>query len=94
MTEIFIPMKAMPLNCGDCGCLKWDVFVESIDRTINGILTKAGKIIKLRCSKCKLEYELDDGCIGGSKGTFRANKLKEQKPVTQEQIDNDTELTA
>lgn len=94
MVEIFIPMKPVVLNCGHCGCLDWSVLVEPVDKTIKGIYTKAGKLIKLECQRCKFRYNLEDGCVGGSKGAFRANKLSEQKPVTQEQIDNDTGLTS
>ena len=94
MADIFIPLKSVVLNCGNCGCLDWSVRVEPVEKTIKGILTKAGKLVKLECQRCKFIYELEDGCVGGSKGTFRANKLNEQKSVTQEQIDNDTGLTS
>lgn len=94
MVDIFIPMQSMPLNCGGCGFLGWKVFVEPITKTIKGIETKAGKVIKIECGRCHMIYELEDSCIGGSEGSFRANKASKSKPVTQEQIDNDTNITA
>ena len=94
MVDIFIPMKSVQLNCGECGFLGWKAFVEPITKTIKGIEAKAGKLITVECGRCHMIYELNDSCISGSKGTFRANKLNEQKSVTQEQIDNDTRLTS
>ena len=95
MSDILIPFKPFPANCGHCGSLYWSVFVEPVDKVIKGIKTKAGRLVKLECTRCKTVYELEDGHLGGGKVTLRGDKRSEQTtPISQEQVDAGKDLSS
>ncbi len=95
MPDILIPFKPFAVNCGHCGFLGWKVFAEPVDKVIKGIKTKAGKLVKLQCGRCRTIYELEDGHLGGSKITLRGDKRKEQTtPISQEQVDAGKDLSS
>ena len=95
MSDILIPFKPFPVNCGHCGFLQWKILVEPVDKVIKGIKTRAGRLVQLECCRCRLIYELEDGHLGGSKIILRGDKRKKPTtPISQEQVDADKDLSS
>lgn len=75
--QILVPCTLPPMNCGNCGCLKWDVLVLPQGQK--------ARIAKVRCARCGNTLDISNDAFVEGSGSL--NVRKGRQPVHQKEID-------